>query len=46
MRRGRKRAEDVGYNGAREMYREKRGRKGDGEGGKLQGMYPDENTGQ
>ena len=28
------------------MYREERGRKGDREGGKLQGMYPGEDTGQ
>ena len=35
-----------GCTGARERYREERGRKGDREGGKLQGMYPDEDTGQ
>ena len=35
-----------GCNGARERYREERGRKGDRVGGKLQGMYPDEDTGQ
>ena len=28
------------------MYREQRGRKGDREGGKLQVMYPDEDTHQ
>ena len=32
--------------GAREMFREEQGRKGDREEGKLQGMYPDEDTGQ
>ena len=34
-----------GCNGARELYREERGRKGDREEGKLQGIYPDEDTG-
>ena len=43
---GRKRAEEGGCNGASERYREERERKGDREGGKLQRMYPDEDTGQ
>ena len=33
-----------GSEGARERYREERERKGDKEGGKLQGMYPDEDS--
>ena len=39
---GSKRAEEGGSNGVRE----ERGRKGDREGGKLQGRYPEEDTGQ
>ena len=43
---GRKRAEEGGCNGASEMYREERVRKGDSERGKFQGMYPREDTSQ
>ena len=43
---GRKRAEEGGCNGVRERYREERVRKGDREGGKLPGMYPNEDTEQ
>ena len=38
--------EEGGCNGARKRYMEDRGSMGYREGGKLQGMYPDEDTGQ
>ena len=43
-RAGRKRAEGATERGRRE--REEHGRKGDREAGKLQGRYPEEDTGQ
>ena len=45
---GRKRAEEGGSSGRRRGRgaREERGIKGDREGGKLQGTYPEEDTGQ
>ena len=41
---GRKRADEGGSNGAREKRKGERGRKGDLEGGELQGIYPDEDN--
>ena len=43
---GRKRAEEGVSNGARGRSKRKRGRKGDRDGGKLQGRYPEEDNGQ
>ena len=40
------RRREGGCNGSRKRYREERGMNGDREGGNLQGMYPDEDTGQ
>ena len=37
---------EEGATGRGRGEREERGRKGDGEGGKLQGRYPEEETGQ
>ena len=39
-------AEEGGSNGVRKWSKGEHGRKGDREGGKLQGRYPEEDTGQ
>ena len=39
-------AEEGASNGVRKWSKGERGRKGDREGGKLQGRYPEEDTGQ